>query len=139
MAVDAPRCEDAFSETVLTGTTDVIHDLVTAIFDDGVANACGDRVEGFVPGGALPISFAAFAVAFEWIQDAVGIGYLVESCRAFGAVASARTGMFGIPLKLLHLAGDLIDVSEQPARRLAVEAGRRHKRVISFNSSRPRS
>ena len=83
-----------------------------------------NRVECFVPGGAFPLAGAAFAGAFERVEDAIGIGYLVQCRRPFGTIPSARTRVLGISLKLLHLAGDLIDVSEQSTRRLAVETRR---------------
>src|SRR5690349_18405767 len=104
MTVNAPRRENAFSETVFAGTTDVIHDFVTTVFDDCVANAFSENVECFVPGGAFPFTFAAFARAFEWVKDAIGIGYLVERCGTFSAIPSPRSRMLGIPLELLHLA-----------------------------------
>src|SRR5689334_22404468 len=138
MTVDAPRRENAFGETVFAGTSDVIHDFMPAVLDDGVANAFGEGVEGFIPRGAFPFSFAAFAGAFERVEDAIGIGYLVESRWSFGAIPSSRTRMLRIPLKLLHLAGDLVDISEEPTRRLAVEARGRHERIMSLDPSRPR-
>src|SRR5690349_21025629 len=115
MTIDPPRRENALSETILAGTTDVIHDLVSTVFDDRVADARGECVERFVPGGAFPFAFAASACTFEWIQNAIGIGYLVERGRTFGAVAAARARMFGIAFELLHFARDFVDVSEQAA------------------------
>jgi hypothetical protein len=50
---------------------------VTPVFDDRVANARGDGVERFVPGGALPFSFTAFAGAFERIEYPIRICDLV--------------------------------------------------------------
>jgi hypothetical protein len=46
----------AFRETVFAGPADVIHDLLSAILDDGFADAVGDRVECLVPGRAFPLS-----------------------------------------------------------------------------------
>ena len=116
MSVDSPGSEDAFGKAVLTGPTDVIHDLVPSILNDSVANTRGDRVECFVPRGAFPLSLAASSRAFEWKENAIGIRYLVECRRTLGAVAPTRPRMFRIPLKLLHLARDLVDVREQAAR-----------------------
>src|SRR5687767_3846782 len=87
--VDSPRGKNAFRETVFAGTAHVVHDLLTAVFDDRFANAPGERVECLVPRGAFPASFAAFPAAFEWIQNSIGIGYLVERRRTFCAIASA--------------------------------------------------
>ena len=138
MPVDSPRRENAFGEAVFAGTSDVIHDLVPTIFDDGVANARGDRVECFVPGGAFPFSFATFSGAFEWIKNAIGIGYLVECRWTFGAVAPARAGMFRIAFKLLNFARDFVDIREQSTRRFAVEASGGNERVMPLLSLRPR-
>ena len=82
------------------------------------------------PRWSFPFSCAAFSGAFEWIKNAIGIGYLIECGRTFGAVAPARAGMFGIAFKLLNFASDLVDVSEQAARGLAVEAGGGDQRVV---------
>src|SRR6185436_6252067 len=139
VTVDAPGRENAFGETVFAGATNVIHDLLTTVFDDGFANACGDRVECFVPSGLLPLAGASFAGAFEWMKNAIGIGYLVERRRTFGAVATARTGVFGVTFKLLNLAGDLVDVSKQAAGRLAIEAGSGDERVVPFDTFGPRA
>ena len=127
VTVDSPRRENAFSKAVLTGPADVVHDLVLAILADGVADSSGDGVERLVPGGLFPFTFASFAGAVEWLKDAIGIGDLVQRCGTFRAVASTRAGVFRIAFKLLHLAGDLVDVGQQPTRRLTVEARRRHE------------
>src|ERR1041384_7502272 len=113
MAIDAPRGEDAFSETVFTRTADVIHDFLSTIFDDRFANASSECVECFVPGGAFPFSFAASACALEWIKNTIGICYLVECGRTFRAVAAARAWMFGIAFELLNFARDFVHVTEQ--------------------------
>jgi hypothetical protein len=97
VTVNSPGGENAFSETIFTGTADVIHDLVAAILRRSLCECARRCVERFVPGGAFPFSFAAFAGAFEWIKNAIRIGYLVECCRTFGAVAATRAGMFGLP------------------------------------------
>ena len=123
MAINSPGGEDAFGETIFTGTPDVIHDLVAAVLDDRFTNARGDVVKRRVPTDAFPFAFAAFAGALEWIKNAIGIVNLVECRRTFGAVAPARPRMLRIAFKLLHLAGDLVDVGKQPAGRFAVEAG----------------
>src|SRR5215203_3029454 len=101
MTIDAPRGENAFGETIFARPAHVIHDLLAAVLDDRVANALGDRVERFVPGGAFPLTFAAFTGAFERVENAIGIVDLIQRCGTFGAISSTRAGMFGIPLKLL--------------------------------------
>ncbi len=46
--------------------------------------------------------------------------------------------MLGIAFKLLHLAGDFVDVGEQPAGGFAVEAGGGNERVVTLLAPRPR-
>src|SRR6185503_6807240 len=123
MTVDPPRGENTLGEAIFTGPSNVIHDFVTAIFHDCVANTRGERVESFIPRGAFPFSFTAFSRAFEWVKNAIRIRYLVECGRTFGAVASTRAGVFRIPLEFLNLAGDFVDVSKQSASRFAIETG----------------
>src|SRR6185436_7400635 len=137
MTVDSPRCENAFSESIFTRTTDVIHDLVPAILNDCFADASRNVVERFVPGRLFPLAFAAFAGAFERIKDAIRIVNLVKRGRTLSAVTPARAGMLRIPFKLLNLTGDFIDVGQQPTRRLAVEASGGNKRVMSLLTPRP--
>jgi hypothetical protein len=84
------------------------------VLDDRVAIARGECVECFVPGGAFPLSFAAFAGAFEWIKNAIGIGYLVECGGPLAQLRPREPGMLGIAFELLNLARDFVDVSEQP-------------------------
>ena len=57
-----------------------------------------------------------------------------------GPLAQLRprdAGMLGIAFKLLNLAGDFVDVGEQPARRFAVEAGGGNERVVPLLALRP--
>jgi len=46
--------------------------------------------------------------------------------------------MLGIAFKLLHLAGDFVDVGEQTAGRFAVETSGGNERVVAFLALRPR-
>src|SRR6185369_5774156 len=45
VTVDAPRGENTFGEPVFAGPANVIHDLLTAVLDDRVANALRERIE----------------------------------------------------------------------------------------------
>src|SRR6185369_5985682 len=112
---------------------------MTPVLDDRIANALCECVECFVPGRAFPFSFAAFACTFEWIKNAIWIGYLVQRCRAFRAVASTRARVFGVAFKLLNVARDFIDISEQATCRFAVEARGRDDRVMALFAFRPRA
>ena len=113
MPVNSPRRENTFRKAVLTGAADVIHDLVPPVFHDSIANARGDRVECFIPRGAFPFALAASSSAFEWEENAIRVGYLIERRRTLGAIAPARAGMLWITLKLLYVAGNLVDIREQ--------------------------
>src|SRR5512132_3996549 len=121
MTINTPSRENAFSETIFAGTSNVIHDLVATILNNRFANSRSNIVKRGVPGGLFPFSCAAFAGALEWKQDAIGIVNLVECGRALSAVATARAGMLGIAFKLLHFAGDFVDVGQQTAGGFAVE------------------
>src|SRR6476469_2131115 len=123
VTVYAPGGEDALSKTVFTGSADVIHDFVAAIFDYSLTNAVGNIIQNPVPRDSFPFSLPAFAGALEWVKNAVGILNLVKGGRAFGAVAAARSGMLGIAFKLLNVAGNFVDVGQQTASGLAIEAG----------------
>src|SRR6185503_17553949 len=112
-----PGGEDAFGKSIFTGPANVIHDFVAAVFDDALTNSPGDVVERGVPGRLLPLAFAAFAGALERIEYPIGIVNLIERCRTLGAVSPAAPGVLGIAFKLLYLASDLVDVSEQAAGR----------------------
>ena len=99
----------------------------------------GDVVERLVPAHALPAVAAARARAPQRIQDAVGVGDLVERRRALGAVAPARARVLRVALELAHLQRLAVDVGEQPARRLAVEARRRDEHEALLHALRPRA
>jgi len=90
----------------------VIHDFVTAIFEDRVANARREGVERFVPRRAFPLSFSAFSGALQWKKNAIRIGNLIECRWSLGAVSPTRTWVFRVTFELLNLARDLVDVGE---------------------------
>lgn len=138
MTVDTPRGENALGETVFTRAPDVIHDFLTSVFNNSRADAFRNRIERFIPRRTFPLPFAALARALHGIENPIRIGNLIQRRRAFGAIPSTRTGMLRIPLKLLHLTRDLIDISQQPARGLTVKTRRRHQRVMPLDSPGPR-
>ena len=87
--VDAPGREHALGEAVLARTADVVHDLVVPVFLQRLADAGGDVVERVVPRDTLPLPFSTPAGPLQRMEDAVGIGDLVERGRTLGAVAAA--------------------------------------------------
>src|SRR5215813_12766758 len=138
VAVDSPRMQNALVvDKFVSGTANVVHNLVLATFLQCAPNASAQIVKHFVPGHALPLAFTALARAAQWIEDALRIVDLIDGGRTFGAVASTAAGMRRIALKLLHAHLLFIDICQQPTRRFAVEADRGNQRIMSLNSARP--
>src|SRR5688500_20369914 len=108
MTVNAPCSENAFGETIFAGPADVIHDLLATVFDNRFANARGDRVKCFVPGGPFPFSGTALSGALQWIKNAIRIRDLVESGWTFRAVAPSRARTLGVGSELQPLARHLV-------------------------------
>src|SRR5207253_2600635 len=73
------------------------------------------------------------------IKNAVGVCDLIERRGAFGAVAPTRAWMLRVSFELLHLQALAVYIGQKPARRLAVEAGRRHERIAALLFLRPRA
>ena len=72
------------------------------------------------------------------MQDSIGIVDLIDCRRSFGTQSPAASWMQRVAFELADFAGGLIDIREQPARRLTIEAGRRHERIVFFDTlSRP--
>ena len=137
VAVDAPGLQDAIDVAVVAGTAYVIHDLGEAAFDDRFANARCQRVEHLVPRRALELAAPARPLPLHRVEDAVRVLDLVDRRGALGAVATARTRVVGVAFDLLDLAVLLVDVGDQAARCFAVEANRRHQRVVALHAARP--
>src|SRR5690349_11022880 len=115
MTIDAPCREDAFRESIFTGTPDVIHDFVTTIFDDRFTDSRREIIEDCIPTHLLPISCAAVADPFQRIEYSIRIIDLIQRRRTFRTVAPARSRVLRIALELLNLICIFVDVSEQPA------------------------
>ena len=64
----------------------------------------GNEVDGFVPGDALPLVFAAFADAEHGIFVAVGIVKRLDAGKAFGAHSPLAHGRIGVAFQLDHPA-----------------------------------
>ncbi len=62
---------------------------------------------------------------------------LINRRRAFGTKTSTARRMLGIAFELFNLAGFFIRIGEQPARRFAVEANRRHNLKMFFDAPWP--
>src|SRR5262249_5081738 len=129
VAVDPPRLQDAVRVAVFAGTADVIHDFVAPVLDDRLSDPAADVVERFVPRHAPPGARSLRAVALERIEDAIRIFELVRRHDALRAGASAAARVDRIPLDLSDGQPLLVDVRENAARRLAVEADARNDPV----------
>src|SRR4029453_10129043 len=103
----------------------------------GLPDASRDVVERLIPGHALPLPFPAGARPPERVEDALGIGDLIQRGGTLGAVPAAAARMRGIALELLDLQRLLVHVGEEPAGRLAVEADGGDERVLALHLARP--
>src|SRR5205085_5477767 len=104
VAVNAPGLQHALDVAVVAGPAHVVHHFIAAAFDERLANLSRERVEHFVPGGALPLAFAARADAFQREEDAFGVVDLVDSGRPLGAVTPARRRVLRVAFELANLA-----------------------------------
>src|SRR5438876_3207263 len=121
----------------MAGAADVVDDFVAAAFDERLADARGEVVEHLVPGDALPFGFAAIADALERIKDALGVVDLIESRGPLGTIAAAAARMGGVALEFADAVGLFVDVGEQAASGLAVEAYRGDEGVVLLDFARP--
>src|SRR5262249_51813044 len=78
-----------------------------------------------------PLSFTARARAAQGKENSLGVSDLVERRRAFRAIAAAAARMVRIALELANLVRLVIDVRQEAARGLAIEARRRREAVAS--------
>src|SRR5262249_61158847 len=65
------------------------------------------------------------------------VGRMVACGGPLGAVTATSSGVNRIPLELLDLEGCLVDVRQETAGGLAVEADRRDQRVATLDLLRP--
>jgi hypothetical protein len=115
----------------------MVHDAVAAFLAAG-AHFGSDLRQGFIPGDALPLAFAAFADAFQRVEDAFGVVDLVVGGGAFGAVAATAAGVHWVPLELFNFERFFVDVGEQAAAAFAVEAGGGNEHVAPRHALWPR-
>src|SRR5262249_46151331 len=122
---------------VVSGPAYVIHNFIVSAFPKGSSDAAGDIVESLIPTYLLPIAFAAFADAFQRMENTFGIVDLSESGRSLGAVAPATARMDGIALEFANLHRRFVDISKQSASGLAIEAYCGHEHVIALDAFGP--
>ena len=135
--VEPPCLQHAVRVAVLAGTADVIHDFVPTVLENGFPDSRCDVVERLTPRHLAPFSRTAFAVAGQRIEDAIRILDLVRRDDAFGARAAAAARVHRIALDLPDRQLLLVDVCEDSARRLAVEADARDDPVVTAIFFRP--
>ena len=138
MTVNSPRRENSFRESIFARPPDVIHDLIAAIFDNRFPNSRCNIIKHFIPTNPLPFSFPAFPASLQRIKNPIRISNLIQRCRPFRTIPPARSRILRIAFKFLNLVRVFVDVSEQPARRLAVKTSGRDQRITSLLPSRPR-
>jgi hypothetical protein len=102
---------------------------VAPVLDDRGADARADLGERIVPRDLPPLARAASAVALERIENAIGIVELIRSDDALRTGAAAAAGMERVAFDLANRQRVLVDVGENAARRLAVEANARNDPV----------
>src|SRR5262245_20119937 len=134
VAVHAPRLQDALDVALVAGPADVVDDLVAPAFLQRAADARGDQLQRLVPADLLPLPLAALADAPQRVQDAVGVVDLIERRRPLGAQPAATGRVDRVALELADGLRFLVHVGDESARRLAVEAGRWHQLVVSFDT-----
>ncbi len=136
--VDAPGLQEPLGEAVLPGAAHVVDHLVAAVLDDRGPDPRGDVVERLIPGDRLPLPAAPLADPAQRVQDPVRVGELVDRRRPLRTVAPPRPRVRRVALQLADRQVALVDVGQQPARRLAVEAGRRDEHVLPRHLARVR-
>jgi len=137
VAVDPPCLQDAVRVAVFARPADVVHQLVPPVLLDRLADPRADVVQRLVPRDARPSALAAFAGALQRIENAIGIVELVRGDDPFRAGAAAAPGMHRIAFDLADVQLLLVDVGEDAARGLAVEADRRNDPVVAALLPRP--
>src|SRR6187549_1903819 len=105
----------------MTGSSDVIHDFIAPLFQQGFSYAAGNVIESFIPRDALPLSCAARADALERITNPLGIVDLIDGSRSLGAISAPTLGMLRVALETPDMPGVLFNESQKAACGFAIE------------------
>src|SRR6266566_2129731 len=135
--VYTPGTQHALHVAIVPRSPDVIHDLVTMVLDNGCADFGGEGVQHLIPGGALPLTLAALACAFQGIEDALRVIDLVDGSRSLGAVASATAWMIRVALEFFDTACLLVYIGQQATGSFAVNADGGYDGVVLFDFAWP--
>src|SRR5262245_15969313 len=133
----APGTQHTLHIAIVARASDMIHDLVATVFDDGRADFGGECVQYLIPGGAFPFPLATFARPFQRVDDPFRIVDLVDGSRAFGAVPSATARVIGIALEFFDTTSLLVHVGHQTTGGFAVKADGGNDGIVPFDFTRP--
>src|SRR5437762_4433216 len=137
MPIYAPGAKHTLHIAIVTRAPDMIHDLVTTVFDDSCADFGGECIQYLIPGSAFPFALSTFATTFQRVEDAFRIIDLVDGSRAFSAVASPAAGVIGIALEFFDTTGFLVHVGHQTTGGFAVKADGGNDGIVPFYFTRP--
>ncbi len=138
VAVDPPGGEHPLGEAVLARAADVVHDLVLAPVADRLRDPPGDVVERLVPGDRFHLPLPRSPSRFRGKRMRSGSWIWLSVAGPLAQFRPREPGCSGLPSNLRISPRLAIDVGEETAGRLAVEAGRRHQPVALLDPLRPR-
>ena len=99
VAIHPPGVHDTLHVALVSGTPDVVNHLVLALLLNRFADFGGDFVQHLIPTDALPAALAAFALTLKGVEDAVGVGDLVDRRRTLRTVAAPASRVVGVAFK----------------------------------------
>jgi hypothetical protein len=77
MAVDPPTLEHPLGIAIFARPSNVIHDLVTSVFNKCGSDARSDFIQRLLPRDSFPLAPTTLTDPFQGKQDAFGIVYLI--------------------------------------------------------------
>src|SRR6185437_7859187 len=121
----------------MAGPSNMIHDFIAPLFQQGFSHAAGNVIESFIPRDALPLSCAARADALERVTNPLGIVDLIEGSRSLGAISAPTPGMLRVALETPDMPGVLFNESQKATCSFTIEANRRNDVAMFFDFTRP--
>src|SRR6187551_3377825 len=121
----------------MAGPSNMIHDFIAPLFQQGFSYAAGNVIESFIPRDALPLSCAARADALERITNPLGIIDLIERGRTLRAISAPAAGMLRVALETADTAGVLFNESQKAACGFTIETNSRNDVAMLLNLPRP--
>src|SRR5579863_8944801 len=77
VTIHTPGSQHTLHVAIMPWPSNMVHHLVASPLDNCATNFCGEGIQHFVPGRALPLPLAALACALQRIQDALRVVDLV--------------------------------------------------------------